>query len=81
LILKFYCTFCYKSCANQFNETRRAAGSNWGDHCGMVAQACKENGKSVVTHRTPSGLKEADWRKGLELYKKAHATDDPGAEL
>ena len=47
--------------------------SNWGDHCGMVAQACKENGKSVVTHRTPYGLKEADWRKGLDLYKKAHA--------
>jgi len=47
--------------------------SNWGDHCGMVARACKENGKSVVTHRTPYGLKEADWRKGLDLYKKAHA--------
>ena len=46
--------------------------SNWGDHCGMVAQACKENGKSVVTHRTPNGLRETDWRKGLELYRKAH---------
>lgn len=46
---------------------------NWGDHCGMVARACMENGKSVVTHRTPSGLREADWRKGLELYQKAHA--------
>lgn len=46
---------------------------NWGDHCGMVARACQENGKSVVTHRTPNGLKEADWRKGLELYRKAHA--------
>jgi hypothetical protein len=45
--------------------------SNWGDHCGMVARACKEDGKSVVTHRTPSGLQEADWRKGLELYKNA----------
>jgi magnesium-dependent phosphatase 1 len=44
---------------------------NWGDHCGMVERACKENGKSVVTHRTPSGLREADWKKGLELYKKA----------
>lgn len=47
--------------------------SNWGDHCGMVAQACRENGKSVVTHRTPSGLREGDWRKGLELYRQAHS--------
>lgn len=47
--------------------------SNWGDHCGMVANACKENGKSVVTHRTPAGLKEADWRKGLEKYQKAQS--------
>jgi hypothetical protein len=45
--------------------------SNWGDHCGMVARACKEDGKSVVTHRTPAGLREADWRKGLELYRNA----------
>jgi len=44
---------------------------NWGDHCGMVARACKEDGKSVVTHRTPYGLSEADWLKGLELYRKA----------
>lgn len=45
----------------------------WGDHCLMVAQACKnpENGKPVVTHRTPNGLREADWRKGLELYAEA----------
>jgi hypothetical protein len=47
----------------------------------MVANACKENGKSVVTHRTPSGLREADWRKGLELYKKAHAYCDASGEL
>ena len=46
---------------------------NWGDHCGMVARACQENGKSVVTHRTPRGLKLSDWRKGLELYQKAHS--------
>jgi magnesium-dependent phosphatase 1 len=44
---------------------------NWGDHCGKVARACQDNGKSVVTHRTPNGLREADWRKGLELYKQA----------
>ena len=46
---------------------------NWGDHCGKVAQACKDpdSGKSVVTHRTPNGLGEADWIKGLELYAKA----------
>ena len=45
--------------------------SNWGDHCGRVAAACKEDGNSVVTHRTPAGLREADWRKGLELYRNA----------
>lgn len=44
---------------------------NWGDHCHMVAMNCKENGKSVVTHRTPSGLWERDWRAGLEKYKNA----------
>jgi hypothetical protein len=37
----------------------------------MVERACKENGKSVITHRTPAGLREADWKKGLELYKDA----------
>jgi magnesium-dependent phosphatase 1 len=43
---------------------------NWGDHCGMVARACKDpsTGKSVVTHRTPNGLRETDWRKGLQLF-------------
>ena len=42
----------------------------WGDHCGMVAAACKEpdTGKSVVTVTTPDGLGEKEWRKGIELY-------------
>mmetsp|Transcript_14566 Transcript_14566/g.29154 ORF Transcript_14566/g.29154 Transcript_14566/m.29154 type:complete len:256 (+) Transcript_14566:17-784(+) len=45
---------------------------NWGDHCGMVSNGCKENnGEGVVSVRTPNGLREADWRKGLELYKEA----------
>ncbi|CAB9513965.1 methylphosphate capping enzyme [Seminavis robusta] len=46
---------------------------NWGDHCGKVARACKDpdTGKCVVTHRTPSGLREADWIKGMELYAQA----------
>lgn len=44
---------------------------NWGDHCLMVATNCKENGKSVVTHRTPAGLRESDWQKGLELYRNS----------
>lgn len=36
----------------------------------MVAHVCKdpESGKPVVTHRTPNGLREADWRKGMQLY-------------
>eukprot|EP00934_Nitzschia_sp_Nitz4_P000870 Nitzschia sp. Nitz4//scaffold218_size35881//11730//12548//NITZ4_007792-RA/size35881-snap-gene-0.31-mRNA-1//-1//CDS//3329542274//870//frame0 len=45
---------------------------NWGDHCGMVSRSCKENGKGVVSHRTPYGLQPEDWKRGLELYRKAH---------
>jgi magnesium-dependent phosphatase 1 len=43
---------------------------NWGDHCSMVAQNCKEadTGKGPVTVRTPRGLGEREWRKGLKLY-------------
>jgi magnesium-dependent phosphatase 1 len=42
----------------------------WGDHCGMVAAACKEGDteKGVVTVRTPNGLGEKEWRKGIQLY-------------
>ena len=41
-----------------------------GDHCAMVASGCKEeqSGKGVVTVRTPRGLGEAEWRRGLEAY-------------
>lgn len=43
---------------------------NWGDHCGMVADGCKENGTglSPVTVRTPNGLGLKEWEKGLQLY-------------
>jgi magnesium-dependent phosphatase 1 len=43
---------------------------NWGDHCGMVAAACKEpdSGKGVATYRTPYGLREQEWRQGLQTY-------------
>ena len=46
---------------------------NWGNHCRMVADACKDKitGKSVVTHETPYGIREADWRKGLEKFAAA----------
>ncbi|CAE7545102.1 unnamed protein product, partial [Symbiodinium natans] len=45
----------------------------WGDHCGMVAQSCREaNGKGVVTVRTPSGLGEREWERGLKMYASAH---------
>jgi magnesium-dependent phosphatase 1 len=42
----------------------------WGDHCGMVAAACKEEdtGRGVVTVRTPNGLGEEEWRQGIQLY-------------
>jgi hypothetical protein len=41
----------------------------------MVAKSCKEKdtNQGVVTHRTPDGLKESDWRKGIELYKHQNA--------
>jgi magnesium-dependent phosphatase 1 len=43
---------------------------NWGDHCGMVEQHCKEedNGRSPATVRTPRGLGEKEWRQGLQVY-------------
>ena len=43
---------------------------NWGDHCSMVANACKETdtGKGVATQRTPRGLGEREWRNGLQTY-------------
>lgn len=47
---------------------------NWGDHCGMVEAACKEkdSGESVTTYRTPNGLRETEWRGGMERYAKLH---------
>lgn len=36
----------------------------------VVEQNCKEedNGKGPVTVRTPNGLGESEWRRGLKLY-------------
>eukprot|EP00435_Cladocopium_sp_Y103_P034147 s674_g8.t1 len=46
----------------------------WGDHCGMVAASCREaNGKGVVTVRTPSGLGEREWERGLKQYEMAQS--------
>lgn len=45
----------------------------WGDHCGMVAQHCREaNQQGVVTVRTPSGLQEREWQMGLRRYEEEH---------
>ena len=43
---------------------------NWGDHCGNVQNRCKEPDSNTgpAIHRTPYGLREADWQKGLENY-------------
>eukprot|EP00277_Geminigera_cryophila_P031767 CAMPEP_0173062470 /NCGR_PEP_ID=MMETSP1102-20130122/3832_1 /TAXON_ID=49646 /ORGANISM="Geminigera sp., Strain Caron Lab Isolate" /LENGTH=176 /DNA_ID=CAMNT_0013929137 /DNA_START=45 /DNA_END=575 /DNA_ORIENTATION=- len=47
---------------------------NWGDHCGKVSSRCTEDsGMGVVAVRTPSGLREADWRKGIETFEKAQS--------
>jgi magnesium-dependent phosphatase 1 len=47
----------------------------WGDHCGMVEANCKEEDSGVgpATVRTPNGLREQEWRQGLEVYA-AHAS-------
>ena len=46
---------------------------NWGNHCRMVANACRnsDTGKPVVTHETPRGIQESDWRQGLEKFAKS----------
>ena len=56
-----------------YNEMLFFDDCNWGDHCGQVAAACKENGASVVTVRTPHGLGVADFRKGLAAFADAQA--------
>jgi len=47
----------------------------WGDHCGMVEANCKEDDTGVgpATVRTPNGLREKEWRQGLEVYAE-HAS-------
>jgi magnesium-dependent phosphatase 1 len=49
--------------------------NNWSDHCGMVRTQCKEDDtqKGVVCLETPTGLRVADWEKGLKLYAKQAA--------
>ena len=47
---------------------------NWGDHCGKVSSRCLEDsGRGVVAVRTPSGLREADWRKGIAAFAAAQS--------
>eukprot|EP00553_Chaetoceros_curvisetus_P012704 CAMPEP_0204641660 /NCGR_PEP_ID=MMETSP0717-20131115/51258_1 /ASSEMBLY_ACC=CAM_ASM_000666 /TAXON_ID=230516 /ORGANISM="Chaetoceros curvisetus" /LENGTH=133 /DNA_ID=CAMNT_0051662351 /DNA_START=834 /DNA_END=1235 /DNA_ORIENTATION=- len=45
---------------------------NWGDHCGMVEENCREDDSDLgpVTMRTPYGLGESEFRKGMEAYAK-----------
>ncbi|KAI2496033.1 Bicoid-interacting protein 3 (Bin3) [Fragilaria crotonensis] len=45
---------------------------NWGDHCGMVAEGCKEGDTGIgpATVRTPYGLGVKEWKLGLEVYAK-----------
>jgi magnesium-dependent phosphatase 1 len=45
---------------------------NWGDHCRMVAEGCKEvdTGAGPATVRTPYGLGLKEWKLGLEVYAK-----------
>jgi len=43
---------------------------NWGDHCGAVERGCvcEDTGLAPVVVRTPRGLREDDWARGLRLY-------------
>lgn len=45
---------------------------NWGDHCGMVAQNCREpdTGMGPAVVRTPAGLRIPEWEQGLHNYAK-----------
>jgi magnesium-dependent phosphatase 1 len=56
---------------------------NWGDHCGMVAAACREEdtnqGPAVV--RTPNGLGLKEWQKGLKAYAEQAARLARGANI
>lgn len=49
---------------------------NWGDHCGQVAQHCREpgGGPGPVTQRTPRGLTERDWEAGMEQFAERAAS-------
>lgn len=42
---------------------------NWGDHCTKVARGCK----GVVAQKTPHGMTEAEWAKGLKKFAEAHS--------
>lgn len=45
---------------------------NWGDHCGKVSAGCREaSGRGVVSLRTPRGLGEPEWQRGMEAYAAA----------
>lgn len=48
---------------------------NWGDHCAMVEENCKEgdSGLGPVTVRTPYGLGEKEFRKGLKAYAQRYS--------
>jgi len=43
---------------------------NWGDHCGMVSQGCREadTKQGPATVRTPAGLSLKLWQEGLSTY-------------
>eukprot|EP00041_Stephanoeca_diplocostata_P005387 m.61138 g.61138 ORF g.61138 m.61138 type:complete len:224 (+) comp15754_c1_seq2:1819-2490(+) len=40
---------------------------NWEDHCANVAAACP----GVIVQRTPHGLSDVEWRRGLEKFRES----------
>lgn len=48
----------------------------WGDHCGAVANGCREaaSGLGPVTVRTPHGLLPNDWDRGMATYAERVAS-------
>ena len=47
----------------------------WGDHVGMVSSGCKEEdtGRGVVGIRTPQGLRESEFERGLKEFSRRAA--------
>ncbi len=58
---------CAQATGVPYDEMLFFDDSAWSDHCSMVEKACV----GVVTQRTPRGMQEDEWRRGLDKYAEA----------